>query len=83
MQTFMLEQHLFATPAYLLLLLLLLQGHEANQKRLNAANGIDTLLMCLAGFKSKEPADAEELEYMENLFDTLCSSLLLPANRYC
>jgi hypothetical protein len=65
----------------LLLLLLLRQGHEANQKRLGSSNGIDTLLVCLAGFKSREPADAEEQEFVENLFDTLCSCLLLPANR--
>jgi beta-catenin-like protein 1 len=58
-----------------------LQGHEANQKKLGSSNGIDTLLVCLAGFKSREPADAEEQEFVENLFDTLCSCLLLPANR--
>lgn len=57
------------------------QGHESNQKLLGAANGIDHLLVCLAGFKNKEPQDAEEQEFMENLFDTLCSCLLLPANR--
>jgi hypothetical protein len=59
-----------------------LQGHEANQKKLGSSNGIDTLLVCLAGFKSREPADAEEQEFVENLFDTLCSCLLLPANRW-
>jgi len=37
--------------------------------------------VCLAGFKSKEPVDDLEQEFMENLFDTLCSCLLLPANR--
>ena len=57
------------------------QGNEANQKLLGAANGIDTLLVCLAGYKSREPADAEEQETVENLFDCLCSCLLLPANR--
>lgn len=58
-----------------------LQGHEANQKLLGAANGIDHLLVCLAGFKNKDPADAEEQEFVENVFDTICSCLLLPANR--
>ncbi|WIA28620.1 hypothetical protein OEZ86_011157 [Tetradesmus obliquus] len=63
------------------ILSILVQGHEANQRRLGSSNGIDTLLVCLAGFKSREPADAEEQEFVENLFDTLCSCLLLPANR--
>jgi hypothetical protein len=58
-----------------------LQGHEANQALLGKGNGVDTLLVCLAGFKSKEPVDDLEQETMENLFDTLCSCLLLPANR--
>lgn len=58
-----------------------LQGHEANQKLLGAANGIDHLLVCLAGFKNKDPGDAEEQEFVENLFDTLCSCLLSPTNR--
>lgn len=59
-----------------------MQGHEANQALLGKGNGVDTLLVCLAGFKSKEPADDLEQETMENLFDTLCSVLLLPTNRY-
>lgn len=59
-----------------------LQGHETNQKLLGSANGIDHLLVCLAGFKNKDPADAEEQEFVENLFDTLCSCLLSPANRW-
>jgi hypothetical protein len=48
---------------------------------LGKSNGIDVLLVCLAGFKSKEPADELEHETMENMFDALCSCLLLPANR--
>eukprot|EP00775_Hariotina_reticulata_P010490 gene10490-10649_t len=63
------------------ILSILMQGNESNQALLGGANGIDTLLVCLAGFKSKEPADAEEQEFMENVFDTLCSCLMLPANR--
>jgi beta-catenin-like protein 1 len=49
---------------------------------LGKGNGVDTLLVCLAGFKSKEPADDLEQETMENIFDTLCSCLLLPSNRW-
>lgn len=59
-----------------------LQGHEGNQAMLGKGNGVDTLLVCLAGFKSKEPADDLEQETMENIFDTLCSCLLLPSNRW-
>eukprot|EP00058_Branchiostoma_floridae_P000054 XP_002585542.1 hypothetical protein BRAFLDRAFT_63044 [Branchiostoma floridae] len=32
-------------------------------------------------FKRHNPANSEELEMMENLFDCLCSALMLPANR--
>ena len=32
-------------------------------------------------FKRHNPSTAEEQEMMENLFDALCSCLMLPANR--
>jgi hypothetical protein len=56
------------------------QGHEANQALLGKG-GVDTLLVVLAGFKSREPADDLEAELVENLFDTLCCCLLTPENR--
>lgn len=32
-------------------------------------------------FRRHDPVNSEEFEMMENLFDVLCSALLLPANR--
>ena len=32
-------------------------------------------------YKRHDPGTAEEVEFMENLFNALCSSLMLPANR--
>jgi beta-catenin-like protein 1 len=32
-------------------------------------------------FKRHDPNSAEEIELMENIFNCLCSALMLPANR--
>uniref|UniRef100_A0A667YU99 Beta-catenin-like protein 1 n=1 Tax=Myripristis murdjan TaxID=586833 RepID=A0A667YU99_9TELE len=48
---------------------------------LGEMDGIDVLLQQLSVFKRHNPATAEEQEMMENLFDSLCSCLMLPANR--
>ncbi|KIY93572.1 Beta-catenin-like protein 1 [Monoraphidium neglectum] len=63
------------------LLAILVQGREANQRRLGAADGIDAVLLSISPYKSRDPQDAEEQEYLENLFDALCSCLMLPENR--
>lgn len=44
-------------------------------------DGIDTLLQQLAFYKRHDPSSAEEHEYMENLFNCLCSALMINANR--
>jgi len=59
----------------------LLQHSESNRKRFGEANGIDTLLVCISAYKRSAPVGGDEEEYAENLFDSLCSSLLFPANR--
>ncbi|GBF90342.1 hypothetical protein Rsub_02448 [Raphidocelis subcapitata] len=63
------------------LLAILLQGREENQRRLGAADGIDALLMAISPYKSRDPQDAEEEEYLENVFDALCCCIMLPDNR--
>lgn len=35
----------------------------------------------LATYKKHDPVSAEEREYMENIFDALCASLLYEGNR--
>ncbi|XP_028968634.1 beta-catenin-like protein 1 [Galendromus occidentalis] len=63
------------------ILAILLQDCEPNRKMLGEIDGIDILLQQLSHFRRHDPGNSEEFEMMENLFDILCSALLLPANR--
>lgn len=45
---------------------------------MEALGGVDTLLQVLSQYRKKDPEDSEELEFMENVFDTLCSILAEP-----
>ncbi|CAH1966000.1 unnamed protein product [Acanthoscelides obtectus] len=60
---------------------ILLQDNEKNRTMLGEMDGIDTLLQQLAFYKRHDPASAEEHEYMENLFNCLCSALMVVPNR--
>ena len=63
------------------ILAILLQGNVPNQKLLGEKGGIDILLQSLAYYKRRDPNGADEVEMVENLFDSLCSSLMLTPNR--
>ncbi|KAJ8257313.1 hypothetical protein GJAV_G00184250 [Gymnothorax javanicus] len=63
------------------ILAILLQNNDTTRELLGEVEGIDVLLQQLSVFKRHNPASAEEQEMMENLFDCLCSCLMLPANR--
>ncbi|XP_046842407.1 beta-catenin-like protein 1 [Xenia sp. Carnegie-2017] len=63
------------------ILSILLQNNQENRQLLGAVNGIDVLLQCLSAYKPRDPSTANEIEYMENLFNCLCSSLMAVANR--
>lgn len=63
------------------LLSILVQSQDENRKLLGELDGIDILLQQLAYYKRHDPSSADESEYMENLFNALCSSLMLPSNR--
>ena len=63
------------------LLSILLQDSEENRKTVGEADGVDILLKQLANFKKKDPRDKEEIELMENLFNSLCSVLQFLPNR--
>nr|XP_002130495.1 beta-catenin-like protein 1 [Ciona intestinalis] len=63
------------------ILSILLQSHDEIRKLVGELEGIDILLQQLAAFKRHDPKGAEEVEFMENLFNCLCSSLLLVDNR--
>ncbi|KAJ6655571.1 hypothetical protein lerEdw1_005042, partial [Lerista edwardsae] len=62
-------------------LAILLQNKDDNRELLGELDGIDVLLQQLSVFKRHNPSTAEEQEMMENLFDSLCSSLMLSSNR--
>eukprot|EP00026_Physarum_polycephalum_P001295 Phypoly_transcript_01296.p2 GENE.Phypoly_transcript_01296~~Phypoly_transcript_01296.p2 ORF type:complete len:521 (-),score=104.86 Phypoly_transcript_01296:150-1712(-) len=63
------------------ILAILLQNSKENQRKIGEQNGIDTLLMAIAAYKKHDPHTGEEAEMLENIFNSLCSSLLLPENR--
>ena len=63
------------------LLAVLLQSSISNRSSLGNVEGIDTMLQALALYKRRNPQLAEEQEMIHNLFDSLCLSLLAPANR--
>uniref|UniRef100_A0A8C9S206 Catenin, beta like 1 n=1 Tax=Scleropages formosus TaxID=113540 RepID=A0A8C9S206_SCLFO len=63
------------------ILAILLQNNDNTRELLGELDGIDVLLQQLSVFKRHNPATAEEQEMMENLFDSLCSCLMLAANR--
>ncbi|KAH0515661.1 Beta-catenin-like protein 1 [Microtus ochrogaster] len=62
-------------------LAILLQDNDENRELLGELDGIDVLLQQLSVFKRHNPSTAEEQEMMENLFDALCSCLMLSSNR--
>ncbi|KAJ3073859.1 hypothetical protein HDU98_000456 [Podochytrium sp. JEL0797] len=57
------------------ILAILLQNSKANRIALGSRGGVTTLLTVIAGYKKKDPKEAEEIEMMENCFDALCSAL--------
>ncbi|XP_053202348.1 beta-catenin-like protein 1 [Panonychus citri] len=58
------------------ILCILLQNNDENRKQLGSLGGIDTLLQQIAYFKRHDVSSADEREYLENVFDCLCSALL-------
>ncbi|XP_033219184.1 beta-catenin-like protein 1 [Belonocnema kinseyi] len=63
------------------LLSILLQDSKENATLLGELDGVDVLLQQLAYYKRHDPQSADEQEMMENLFNVLCSSLLLTVNK--
>ncbi|XP_069383212.1 beta-catenin-like protein 1 [Paralichthys olivaceus] len=63
------------------ILAILLQNNDNTRELLGEMDGIDVLLQQLSVFKRHNPSTAEEQEMMENLFNALCSCLMLSSNR--
>ncbi|XP_041376012.1 beta-catenin-like protein 1 [Gigantopelta aegis] len=60
---------------------ILLQNSDENRQLLGEQDGIDVLLQQLAAYKRHDPSGKDEVEYMENLFNALCSALMFSTNR--
>lgn len=58
------------------ILSILVQNNEENRKTLGTLGGIDVLLRQISVYKKQDPSSLDEHEYMENLFNSLCSALL-------
>ncbi|KAI0053550.1 DUF1716-domain-containing protein [Auriscalpium vulgare] len=60
------------------LLSIVLQNSRSNRIELGEKDGVETLLKVAAQYRRRDPADADEAEFMENVFDALCSALTEP-----
>lgn len=60
---------------------ILIQESKENRLLLGTLEGIDVLLQQLAIYKRHDPATVEEREFMENLFNSMCSALMAAENR--
>ncbi|KAG2086225.1 Catenin-beta-like protein [Suillus discolor] len=60
------------------LLSILLQNNAANRQDFGKKDGVEIALNVLSQFRRRDPVDADETEFMENLFDALCSALAEP-----
>uniref|UniRef100_A0A6B2EE94 Beta-catenin-like protein 1 n=1 Tax=Phlebotomus kandelakii TaxID=1109342 RepID=A0A6B2EE94_9DIPT len=63
------------------ILSILIQESKENRLLLGTLDGIDVLLQQLAVYKRHDPATVEEREFMENLFNSICSALMAAENR--
>ncbi|XP_059620874.1 beta-catenin-like protein 1 [Phlebotomus argentipes] len=63
------------------ILSILIQESKENRLLLGTLDGIDVLLQQLAVYKRHDPATVEEREFMENLFNSMCSALMAAENR--
>lgn len=53
------------------------QSSENNRRLLASSGGIEIFLKQVSVFRKRNPIDADENEFLENLFDVICSCLLL------
>ncbi|KAJ7781192.1 Catenin-beta-like protein [Mycena metata] len=57
------------------LLSILLQNNRPNRLELGKKDGVEIFLKVLSQYRRRDPVDADETEFMENVFDSLCSAL--------
>ncbi|EPQ59414.1 DUF1716-domain-containing protein [Gloeophyllum trabeum ATCC 11539] len=57
------------------ILSILLQNNRKNRLTFGDKDGVEILLNILSQYRRRDPVDGDEAEFMENIFDTLCSAL--------
>ncbi|WWD22882.1 hypothetical protein CI109_107377 [Kwoniella shandongensis] len=60
------------------ILAILLQDSREIVMKVAELEGMDALLQVLSQYRKKDPGDSEEVEFMENVFDCVCSCLAQP-----
>ncbi|ETW83975.1 hypothetical protein HETIRDRAFT_62638 [Heterobasidion irregulare TC 32-1] len=60
---------------------ILLQSSRSNRLELSRKDGIEGLLKVASQYRRRDPVDADETEFMENIFDSICSALGEPENK--
>ncbi|KAG6890575.1 hypothetical protein C0992_000583 [Termitomyces sp. T32_za158] len=61
------------------LLSILLQDNQKNRQEFGKQDGVEITLKTLSQYRRRDPIDADETEFMENIFDALCSALSEPS----
>ncbi|EKX52315.1 hypothetical protein GUITHDRAFT_65479 [Guillardia theta CCMP2712] len=59
---------------------ILCQQNQENQKKIGSDGGMDNLLQLTSSWKKKDPKDSDESEMIQNLFDSICSCVMVPEN---
>ncbi|GAA5841799.1 hypothetical protein JCM11251_004067 [Rhodosporidiobolus azoricus] len=54
------------------------EGVREARMRVGEEEGVDALLKVLSIYRKRDPSSADETEFMENIFDSLCSCLSSP-----
>ncbi|KZT19261.1 DUF1716-domain-containing protein [Neolentinus lepideus HHB14362 ss-1] len=57
---------------------ILLQNNRKNRLTFGDKDGVEILLNILSQYRRRDPVDSDEMEFMENIFDALCSALSEP-----
>ncbi|KAK1921422.1 Catenin-beta-like protein [Papiliotrema laurentii] len=60
------------------ILAILLQQSRENVLKLGELDGMEVILKSLSQYRKKDPSDGEEVEFMEDMFNCLCTALAEP-----
>lgn len=63
------------------ILAILVQSSSANRRKLASIDAVDVMLQLVASYRKLDPEKGEEMEYMENLFEALTSTVDEPEGK--